>query len=323
MSESNSLVIFTKAAVMLAEADTVLKAKELKDVSITAAEWAKRKGMGDEAISHCRSYALEAERRMGQLIKAGKESGEVRSVGRHSNSTHQEELKIRDLGISFKESASAQAVAELPDEVFAEVKAGEKSKTKAVGDIKRNKNRKKREDDLKDRAKPLNGVGKFPVILCDPPWRYEHVETESRAIENQYPTMTAQELAALPINDIALSDCVMFMWATSPKLDKAIDLLRAWGFSYRTCAVWDKEKIGMGYYYRQQHELLLVATKGKPITPAPANRPSSVIRSPRGKHSEKPVQVYEQIEAMYRELPKVEMFARNVREGWAAWGNES
>jgi N6-adenosine-specific RNA methylase IME4 len=163
----------------------------------------------------------------------------------------------------------------------------------------------------------------YPVIYVDPPWRYEHSETESRAIENQYPTMSLDEIKALDINSITTDDCIMFMWATSPKLAESLEVIAAWGFSYRTCAVWDKQKIGMGYYFRQQHELLLVAVKGSPPTPKPENRPSSVLSYPRGKHSAKPVEVYEIIEAMYPEMPKLEMFSRNPRAGWGSWGNQS
>ena len=164
---------------------------------------------------------------------------------------------------------------------------------------------------------------RYPVIYLDPPWRYEHAESESRAIENQYPTMSLDEIKAMDMDKVAFDDCVMFIWATSPKLAEAFEVLAAWGFSYRTCAVWDKQKIGMGYYFRQQHELLLIAVRGQPPTPAPADRPSSVFSYPRGQHSAKPHEVYEIIEAMYPTLPKLEMFCRTPREGWGTWGNQS
>ncbi|SCK49366.1 N6-adenosine-specific RNA methylase IME4 [Variovorax sp. HW608] len=164
---------------------------------------------------------------------------------------------------------------------------------------------------------------RYPVIYCDPPWRYDYVETESRAIENQYPTLDLQDIMSLPVQEIAFDDCVLYMWATSPKLADAMEVLPAWGFTYRTCAVWDKRKLGMGYYFRQQHELLLVATRGEPPTPLPENRPSSVFAFERGEHSVKPVEVYEFIEAMYPELPKLEMFSRSPRTGWGAWGNQA
>lgn len=161
---------------------------------------------------------------------------------------------------------------------------------------------------------------RFNVLLADPPWRYEHVKTESRAIENHYPTMALDEIAALDVP--AADDAVLFCWATSPKLAEAFEVLTGWGFTYRTCLVWVKDQIGMGYYVRQQHELLLIATRGELPTPAPANRPSSVITAPRGIHSAKPAIVHELVERMYPEYPRVELFARTTRDGWAAWGNE-
>jgi len=163
----------------------------------------------------------------------------------------------------------------------------------------------------------------FPVLYADPPWRYDYAESDSRVIENQYPTMTVDEICALPVSDLATPDAVLFLWATSPKLAESMRVISAWGFEYRTCAVWDKEKIGMGYYFRQQHELLLVATRGNIPAPEPANRPPSVLSEPRGAHSAKPVMFAAAIEAMYPDLPRVELFCRAPRDGWSVWGNQS
>ncbi len=88
-------------------------------------------------------------------------------------------------------------------------------------------------------------------------------------------------------------------------------------------SVWDKKKIGMGYYFRQQHELLLIATRGDIPAPSPADRPSSVLSYERGEHSSKPHEVYGIIEAMYPGLAKIELFCRTPQEGWAVWGNQS
>jgi N6-adenosine-specific RNA methylase IME4 len=164
--------------------------------------------------------------------------------------------------------------------------------------------------------------GRYPVLYVDPPWRYEFAESESRAIENQYPTMELDDICALPVGDIATADSILFMWATSPKLAEAIRVVEAWGFTYRSSAVWVKPQLGMGYYFRQQHELLLVATRGSMPAPAPGDRPRSVYESPREAHSAKPVAFYEFIESMYPSLPRVELFARKPREGWSGWGNQ-
>jgi N6-adenosine-specific RNA methylase IME4 len=171
---------------------------------------------------------------------------------------------------------------------------------------------------------PALPVGVYRLLYVDPPWQYEHIATESRAIENQYPTMDLDAIKALDVP--AADDAVLFLWATSPKLAEAMEVIRAWDFDYRTSAAWDKELIGMGYYFRQQHELLLVAARGTLPVPAPSDRVSSVIRARREAHSQKPKIVYEVLEAMYPtfgELDRVELFQREPRPGWSGWGNES
>lgn len=170
---------------------------------------------------------------------------------------------------------------------------------------------------------------RYAVLYADPPWRYDFAETaESRQVENQYGTMSLDAICAL--NVPAAADSVLFMWATSPKLPEAITVVRSWGFAYKTCAVWVKDRIGMGYYFRQQHELLVVAVRGEPPAPPPAARPSSVITGVRGEHSAKPDVVYDLIEAMYPAYDRAEdstefceLFQRRPRKGWAGWGNEA
>jgi N6-adenosine-specific RNA methylase IME4 len=151
---------------------------------------------------------------------------------------------------------------------------------------------------------------KFDVIYADPPWEYEFSVSESREIENQYPTMTLDELKRLEIP--AADNAVLFLWAPPPKLPEALEVMKAWGFRYVTCAVWDKEKIGMGYWFRQQHELLLVGVKGNYPPPPPDKRFPSVIRSPRTEHSRKPEEVYEIIEAMFPNARLSELFAVSI-----------
>jgi N6-adenosine-specific RNA methylase IME4 len=169
---------------------------------------------------------------------------------------------------------------------------------------------------------PVFPDGMFELIYCDPPWRFAITEFENRAIENHYPTLSLDELIALPVSSIAADDCVLFMWSPAAKLEEALQLVNRWGFTYRSGGVWVKNSIGMGYYFRNQHEHLLIATKGSPPTPRPENRPASVIVAPRTQHSKKPDLVYEVLERMYPSLRKIELFARECRKGWAAWGNQ-
>lgn len=169
---------------------------------------------------------------------------------------------------------------------------------------------------------PLDKLGKFSVIYADPPWRYEHETQGRREIENVYPTMSLDEIKKFPVDEIAMKDCILFLWCPNPKVGEAVDVIKAWGFDYRTNFVWVKDRIGMGYYNRQKHEMLMIAVKGKMLTPVPENRFPSVIEVPRREHSRKPDEVYAMIEEMYPGLRKVELFARQEHPGWKAWGNE-
>jgi N6-adenosine-specific RNA methylase IME4 len=162
----------------------------------------------------------------------------------------------------------------------------------------------------------------FRLILMDPPWTYEGASSPDRTADRHYPTMTHEELAALPIPRVAARQAVLFLWATPPKVAEAIDLVARWGFEYRTCAVWDKQIAGLGSWFRQQHELLLVATRGHIVAPSPATRPPSVIRAKRGRHSEKPGSVRKLLAQMYPGVRRLELFARSKAPGWTAWGNE-
>ena len=161
---------------------------------------------------------------------------------------------------------------------------------------------------------------KYNIVYADPPWRYDFAETSSREIENQYPTMELEDIKML--NVPSADNSVLLLWATAPKLKEAFAVMESWGFTYKTCAVWDKEKIGMGYWFRGQHELLLVGTKGACSPPLPENRFSSVIREARTQHSKKPAIVQDMIEQMFPNGKYLELFCRVPRQGWAAWGNE-
>ncbi len=171
----------------------------------------------------------------------------------------------------------------------------------------------------------LDVATRYPVIYADPPWRYENppIGATSRAIENHYPTMTLEEICAMPVGELAADDAILYLWATAPKLAECFDVIRSWGFDYRTNMVWDKEKIGMGYHARNQHELLLICKRGNIPPPPPGTQPSSVYREARGDHSAKPAFFAEMIEAAYPNLPKIELFCRSPRPGWVAWGNQS
>lgn len=161
---------------------------------------------------------------------------------------------------------------------------------------------------------------KYQIIYADPPWSYRHCASNCRRIENQYNTMSLEDIKGLniPSEDNAL----LYLWATAPKLQEALEVMSSWGFDYRTCLVWDKEIIGMGYWFRGQHELLLVGVKGKFSPPPQALRKSSMLKERRGRHSHKPNIVRHWIEEWYPNETKIELFAREETPGWDVWGNE-
>jgi N6-adenosine-specific RNA methylase IME4 len=186
----------------------------------------------------------------------------------------------------------------------------------------------KRLDNLAEIAKgnkALDTSIRYPIIYADPPWRYENppIGASNRSIENHFPTMTLDEICAEPVSELATEDAMLYLWATAPKLAECMAVIEEWGFEYRTNMVWDKVHIGMGYHARNQHELLLICKRGDIPPPQAGTQPSSVYREPRGKHSVKPIFFCEMIEAAYPQLPKIELFSRNPRAGWAVWGNQS
>lgn len=165
--------------------------------------------------------------------------------------------------------------------------------------------------------------GVYDVIYADPPWEYRQgTTTPTRNIEEHYPTMPLEAICALEVPVLAAKDAVLFLWATSPKLHEAMQVIEAWGFEYRTSLVWIKPNYGLGHYFRIQHELLLVGIKGKPGTPADGTQPRSVLQAPNPRHSQKPDEVYGYIEQMYPGRRYLELFARSQMPGWTAWGNE-
>jgi N6-adenosine-specific RNA methylase IME4 len=246
----------------------------------------------------------------------------ARDLGKARGATNVDtEISIASLSEENTESQSP-ASTNVAREWFQQADADPAAEAKRITANQRREDARERLRDERP-AQPMPS-GLYELLYADPPWRYEHIETQSRAIENQYPTMALDEICALAIP--AAADAVLYLWATSPKLAEAFEVLEAWNFSYRTCAVWDKERLGMGYYFRQQHELLLVAARGDYPVPPPPTRPPSVIRERRAaRHSQKPSRVYELLEAMYptlNEHSRVELFQRTPRDGWAAWTNE-
>jgi N6-adenosine-specific RNA methylase IME4 len=164
----------------------------------------------------------------------------------------------------------------------------------------------------------------------DPPWAFNTWSgkqmTPHRTANDHYTTMKMPDLMALPIPDLAAKDCALFVWTVDSHVDVTIDLIRHWGFTFKTRAFdWIKTaqngqpRMGMGYWTRKASEECFLATRGKVKRMDKGVR--QVIMAPRREHSRKPDEIYERIEALVGG-PYLEMFARQRRQGWDAWGNE-
>lgn len=176
------------------------------------------------------------------------------------------------------------------------------------------------------------GKKKYNIIYADPPWSYrdkrnKHPRFCGGALVH-YNTMTIDEIKNLQVGNIANADCMLFLWATFPNLQEALDTIRAWGFTYKTLGFsWIKTNknngnpfFGTGYYTKSNCEVCLIGVKGRPIKIS--NSVSSVVIEPRGRHSEKPPVVRDRIVQLCGDLPRIELFARERVLGWDCWGNE-
>ena len=169
----------------------------------------------------------------------------------------------------------------------------------------------------------------YPIIYADPPWKFEtHSEITGgeKGAENHYPTMEFDAICRLfkEIGDPATPDAMLYLWVTTPMKGRAInELLPAWGFEYVSEQIWNKVNIGTGYQVRDQHESLLIAKRGKGFSPELGDAAPSLYTQKKRRHSEKPAWFAEQLERIYPDLPKLEMFCRDPRTGWDAWGYEA
>src|SRR3954465_11732494 len=178
--------------------------------------------------------------------------------------------------------------------------------------------------------------GHYRVIYADPPWSFAtySAKGKGRSPDAHYDCMSLDAIKRLPVADWALPDAVLLMWATDPLLDRAMEVIRAWGFTYKTVGFYwaklnkgrgqlaseDDFFTGLGFWTRANPEVCLLATRGRPRRRSGAVR--KLLVAPRREHSRKPDEAYERIQALV-DGPSLELFARGSRPGWDAWGAEA
>ena len=180
------------------------------------------------------------------------------------------------------------------------------------------------EQDARDCLSVFPRQRKYQVLYADPPWRYE---SDGNLAVKPYPTMSLEELKRLPVRDVAADDSAMFMWTSNPLMEKALELMRAWGFTYKTIfKVWTKRTQSgaparlPGYWSMSSTEMLLVGTRGAMQKYKRVFDESQEVSAERGPHSQKPACVRDGIARLLEVDRRLELFARHVVQGWDAWG---
>ena len=164
--------------------------------------------------------------------------------------------------------------------------------------------------------------GKYRVIYADPPWKYGNNMPEYFSEQaDHYKLLSINEICSIPVKDIAEDNAVLFLWVTSPILEDSFEIIKAWGFEYKSSFVWDKVKHVMGHYNSVRHEFLLVCVRGS-CQPDVQKLFDSVITEERTEHSKKPKIFREIIDTIYPIGKRIELFAREKSEGWDVYGNE-
>lgn len=223
------------------------------------------------------------------------------------------------VGVSKATMIRAQAVERHAPDLAAKVAAGDVSLNAAYREVQHQQ---------KKQAPPLP-TNKYRVWYADPPWEYGNAgvigETDNYGhAARHYPTMSIAELCDMgdQIKEACEPNAVLFMWVTSPLLEECFDVIKAWGFQYKTSFVWDKVGHNYGHYNSVRHELLLVCTRGS-CTPDDKTLYDSVISIEKSRtHSEKPEEFRRMIDSLYTWGKRIELFARVQVDGWEAWGNE-
>lgn len=320
---SNDLMHYDAMCRAIDAAYRIDEVKGIRDVA-AALEQAARIAKNKEAVRRCGVVRLRAERRGGVLLDEmpNAKSGRPPKIA-SPGATYIARLK--DLGITRTQSSRWQQLAKIPEAEFAA--ALERVVVPTTKALLKKPRREQRERELAaktDAASKALGSKLYGVIYADPPWDMAPYSRETgmdRAAANHYPTMELDKIKALRVP--AAPDCVLFLWAITPMLPEALDVLQAWGFTYKSHCVWLKNRVGTGYWFRSKHELLLVGVKGNVPAPAPGDQMDSVIEARVGRHSEKPAAFAELIDGYYPNLEGLEMFARGPRLGWDVWGAEA
>ena len=302
---------------------------------------ARRKELYEELFPETKAKVAGGKARQGAASdKLSFARATARATGKDQRSVQRDSKRGKDIpsevlstviGTSLDKGDELDALANLPPDRRNKLaaKAADGEKVSAKTELKKAK-RTDRERELGAKQKALPDK-KYGVIYADSEWRFEPWSRETgmdRSADNHYPTSTLEVIKSRPVETIAADDCVLFLWATAPMMPQAVLVMGAWGFDYKSQTMWRKIRPGVGrgtgYWFINEHELLLVGTRGNVPAPAPGTQWPSVIEAPVGEHSDKPEVFAQMIEELFPTMTKIELNRRGpARPGWSAWGLEA
>ena len=297
-------------------------AADIADKAQAARIYAKRIGASLPVINKATAIKLKAERKAGELL-AGME------MAKNQNSAGN--VTLPALGITKAQSSRWQRAATVPDDAFDKYLAdadtlGKEITTSGVLKLanshapKNGARMPERTDGICTDLSELVATGqKFGTIYADPPWRYNNQGTRA-ATDNHYDgDMSIDDICAMPIRELAADKCHLHLWTTNAFLFECPKIFEAWGFEFKSTFVWVKPSFGIGNYWRNSHEIMLLAVKGGQT--ALSRSEKSWTECKRGGHSAKPEIVRHSIEKL-SPGPFLELFGRSPRTGWTVFGNQ-
>lgn len=317
------------ALASLTGADNLLTARDIR-AGIQAVEtWTRARRFSADTVRKAAEVRVKADYHFGRMLKESEKSQGAKGSllpprERGNNPLPRSAPTYADLGIDKMDASRCQQLARATPEQFEAIvtqaaEAGEKlTLTRATRLVHKTQQ-------PTPPAEPIPlPEGVFEVLYADPPWQDDLRRGTPRDVASHYATMPLEDIKRLPVPGIVAKDAVLFLWARSPMLPEAMEVMTAWGFDYRSSIVWHKQgPKGLGYYVRVNHEFLLIGVKGDPGAPKPEDRPDSVLFLPKKDHSRKPPEFRAQVEAMYPgKTRRVELFAREEAPGWVAWGDQ-
>ena len=337
MSEPKDLILLTQAQRALVEAKTIDEVKDLRDKAAAVKAYALKARLGRDLVVDASTIKLRAERKLGTLLRE-LELAKAAPGNQHTESPARPEgadapVLLRDLGITKSDSSRSQRIADLPESDFERyitesTDTGREPTTAGVLRLAR-QNRLQRETAsytpvtegiVTDLKELIRRGRKFTTVYADPPWDYDNRATRAAA-RNHYPTMSLDDICDEPVANLVAERAHLHLWTTNAFLPDAFEVIKAWGFDYKSCFIWVKPQLGIGNYWRVAHEFLLLGVRG--TLPFRDQSQISWLERARSGHSRKPDVVRELIEKV-SPGPYLEMYGRQAppSEEWTVYGNQ-